>query len=78
MKINIRDQLPKYLGEVKLLTTKCCILEVEKLGPNVSGAAMILKQFPVHKCGHEDAPKPAFKCLRSMLKENNPQRFQSV
>jgi hypothetical protein len=33
MKINIRDQLPKYLGEVKLLTTKCCILEVEKLGP---------------------------------------------
>jgi hypothetical protein len=34
MKINIRDQLPKYLGEVKLLTTKCCILEAEKLGPS--------------------------------------------
>ena len=33
MKINFRDQLPKYLGETKLLTTKCCILEVEKLGP---------------------------------------------
>jgi len=35
MKINIRDQLPKYLGEVKLLTTKCCILEAEKLGPGM-------------------------------------------
>ena len=43
-KVNIKDQLPKYLGDVKLLTTKCCIQEVEKLGPELFGAAVILKQ----------------------------------
>jgi hypothetical protein len=40
----------------------------------LSGATMILKQFPIHKCGHEDAPKPAAKCVKSMLGVNNPQR----
>ena len=30
--------------KVKLLTTKCCIDEMEKLGPPVFGALMILKQ----------------------------------
>lgn len=31
-KLNIQDQLPKYLGEVKLLTTPCVIVETESLG----------------------------------------------
>lgn len=32
-KINIREQLPKYFkAEVKLLTTQCVVLEMEKLG----------------------------------------------
>ena len=52
-KVNIRDQLPKYLGEVKLLTTKCCIMECEKLGSEIFGATVILKQFGIHKCGHD-------------------------
>ena len=51
--MNIRDQLPKYLGEVKLLTTKCCIMECEKLGSEIFGATVILKQFGIHKCGHD-------------------------
>ena len=67
MKVNIRDQLPKYLGEVKLLTTKCCIMECEKLGSDVFGATKILKQFGIHKCGHDQESKPAYKCLKSML-----------
>ena len=62
MKVNIKDQLPKYLGDVKLLTTQCCILEAEKLGPDLFGALLILKQFPIHKCGHPtDDPRPAAK-----------------
>ena len=47
MKINIRDQLPKYLGEVKLLTTKCCILEAEKLGPSTKISLQTLFSFVV-------------------------------
>jgi len=74
-KVNIKDQLPKYLGEVKLLTTKCCIQEIEKLGPALFGAGVILKQFAVHKCGHDDEPKPAAKCIKSMLGTGNPSRY---
>ena len=59
-----------------MLTTQCCIMELEKLGPELFGALMILKQFPVHKCGHSDNPKPAIKCLKSMLEENNPNRLE--
>lgn len=75
MKVNIREQLPKYLGEVKLLTTKCAILECEKLGSPLFGALMILKQFPVHKCGHDQEAKPAMKCLKSMLGADNKNRY---
>ena len=74
MKVNIREQMPKYLGDVKLLTTKCCILEAERLGPTLYGATTILKQFSVHKCGHDDDPKPAAKCLKSMIGTENPNR----
>ena len=75
MKVNIKEQLPKYLGDVKLLTTKCCIQEVEKLGPELFGATVILKQFAVHKCGHDDEPKPASKCIKSMLGAKNENRY---
>jgi len=74
-KVNIKDQLPKYLGDVKLLTTKCCIQEVEKLGSDLFGATVILKQFPVHKCDHDSEPKPASKCIKSMLGTKNPNRY---
>lgn len=76
MKVNIREQIPKYLGEVKLLTTRCCILEVEKLGAAVFGAAVILKQFTVHNCGHTGAePRPAAKCLKEMVAQNPGRRY---
>jgi len=70
-KINIKEQLPKYFnGEVKCLTTLCAIQELEKLGPPLYGASLILKQFPVHKCGHTaEAPKPAIKCVKALVSE---------
>ena len=72
----IKEQMPKYIGqEVKILTTKCAIVETEKLGPELFGASKILKQFAIHKCGHEEEPVPALKCLRSMVKEENSQRY---
>ena len=76
MQINIKEQMPKYIGqEVKILTTKCAIAETEKLGPELFGATKVLKQFAIHKCGHEEDPQPALKCLRSMVKEENSQRY---
>ena len=56
-KVNIRDQLPKFLGDVKLLTTACCIKELEtlqKLDSSVYGALMITKTFQVFKCNHKE------------------------
>ena len=75
MKVNIKDQLPKYLGEVKLLTTKCCIEECgpKKLG--LYGAEVILKQFGIHKCAHEEDTKPAMKCLKNMVGTENKNRY---
>ena len=75
MKVNIKDQLPKYLGEVKLLTTKCCIEECEKLGPSLFGATVILKQFGIHKCAHSEESKPAMKCLKNMVGTDNKNRY---
>lgn len=74
-KININDQLVKYLsGEIKVVTTPCAILEVEKLGPAVYGAMLILKQFPVHQCGHK-TPVLATKCLKTMIASSNENKY---
>jgi len=75
-KFSIQEQLPKYFqAETKLLTTQCVILETEKLGPKVYGAMLIVKQFAVHRCGHEKNPTSGSKCLRSMLGKDNPSRY---
>lgn len=34
------------------------------------GASLIVKQFPVRKCGHEKKPISASQCLLSLMKEN--------
>ena len=52
----------RYLGEVRVLTTSCCITELERLGPALYGALTIAKTFPVYKCGHKVAV-PASQCL---------------
>ncbi len=82
-KVNIREQLPKYFGaDVTVVTTACCLLELEHLAqinPSLRSTCFVLKQFPLHKCGHEkDATRRAgAKCLKSMLGTNNPERFAS-
>merc|ERR1719211_72266 len=73
-KVNIKDQLPKYLGEVRLLTTSCCITELESLGPQLYGAMMIAKNFPIFKCGHKKAIS-ASECIKAMVGKANSQHF---
>jgi U3 small nucleolar RNA-associated protein 23 len=69
-KINLNEQIPKYLCDtVKLLTTVCVVTETEKLGPVLYGASLIVKQFPVRKCGHEKKPISASQCLHSLMNE---------
>lgn len=36
---------------------------------------MIIKQFAIHRCGHNDKPVPGSVCLESMLGVNNPNRY---
>lgn len=75
-KINIQDNMPRYLqGELKLITTQCVLIETENLGSSVLGALTILKQYVIHKCGHEGKPIPASKCLLSMVKGGNEQHY---
>ena len=61
----------RYLGEVRLLTTACCIKELEELrtlNPEVYGALMITKSFPVYKCGHREAVSGQ-ECVLSLVRE---------
>ncbi|ALC40029.1 CG17652 [Drosophila busckii] len=70
-KIIIEEQIKKYFQcQAKLLTTQCVILEAEALGAPLTGATSIVKQFHVHKCGHEGKPVAAADCIKSMTKDN--------
>lgn len=62
-------------AEVKLLTTQCVILESEDLGHKIFGSTKILKQFPVHKCGHEKNRVTGAECLKSMIKNCKNARY---
>ncbi|CAA2977401.1 rRNA-processing UTP23 homolog, partial [Olea europaea subsp. europaea] len=69
-KVNIQDQLPRYLkGQCKLLTTACVIDETKRLGKPVHGAFLIVSQFGIHDCGHEK-PISASRCLASFIIES--------
>lgn len=78
-KFNIQEQLKKYFqSELKLLTTPCIISEAEKLGifsAQVNGATQIVKQYAIHRCGHEKKPISGSKCLLSMIGKDNSSRY---
>ncbi|XP_023307575.2 rRNA-processing protein UTP23 homolog [Lucilia cuprina] len=70
-KVIIEEQIKKYFQtQVKLLTTQCIILEAESLGAPLTGATQIVKQFYVHKCGHEGKPVTAAECIKQMTKDS--------
>ncbi|KTG40221.1 hypothetical protein cypCar_00001538 [Cyprinus carpio] len=75
-KIQIKEQLPKYLmGEVQLCTTNCALKELETLAKDLYGAKLILQKFQIRKCKHMKDPVPASECLLSMLGETNPHHY---
>uniref|UniRef100_H3CJ53 rRNA-processing protein UTP23 homolog n=1 Tax=Tetraodon nigroviridis TaxID=99883 RepID=H3CJ53_TETNG len=75
-KIQIKEQLPKYLmGEVQLCTTNCALKELESLGKELYGAKIILQRYQMRKCQHMKSPVPASECLLSLLEETNPHHY---
>lgn len=74
--VNIADNLSRYLqADLKLLTTQCAIIEAESLGPKVFGALQILKQYAIHKCGHEGKPILGADCFLSMVGKTNDKHY---
>ncbi|XP_023667620.2 rRNA-processing protein UTP23 homolog [Paramormyrops kingsleyae] len=75
-KIQIKEQMPKYLmGELQLCTTNCVLKELESLGKELYGAKIILQRFQTRHCAHFKDPVPASQCLISMLEETNPHHY---
>uniref|UniRef100_V9L1Y3 rRNA-processing protein UTP23 homolog n=1 Tax=Callorhinchus milii TaxID=7868 RepID=V9L1Y3_CALMI len=75
-KIQIKEQMPKYLmAEVQLCTTGCVLKELESLGEEVYGAKLIAQRFQVRSCPHFKNPVAASVCLLSMVQNNNPHHY---
>ncbi|KAI6226956.1 Protein of unknown function DUF652 domain containing protein [Aphelenchoides besseyi] len=65
-KINLREQMPKYIdAPVELYTTNCVIEELKRLGNEVFGALKICEQFEVAKCPHTPL-RTAAHCMEHM------------
>lgn len=54
------------------------VIEMESFGHKLTGAAIILKQFAIHKCGHEGKPVTGSECMLSMLGKNNENHYITV
>ncbi|NWS21350.1 UTP23 protein, partial [Pachyramphus minor] len=75
-KIQIREQLPGYLGgAAQLCTTRCVIKELELLGKALYGAKLIAQRFEVRNCSHHKDPVSGSTCLLSMIEDGNPHHF---
>ncbi|VDM99417.1 unnamed protein product [Thelazia callipaeda] len=67
-KINLREQMPKYLNdEVDICVTSCVLKELENLGSTVYGALHICKQFDIEPCPHEPI-RTAVECIKHMAR----------
>ncbi|XP_069110309.1 rRNA-processing protein UTP23 homolog [Argopecten irradians] len=68
-KVNISDQMPRYLeGEVNVLTTECIKAECAAFGTLLYGPLKILQQFNVQHCKHSK-PVKAARCIQSIVKK---------
>jgi len=72
-KINLREQLPKYLGTgVEIFTTKCVLEELKLLGNELYGALKICENFEVVKCPHNPI-RTAASCMERLgRRSKNP------
>lgn len=75
-RIQLRDQLPRYLmGEIQLCTTRCVLKELETLGQELYGAKLIAQKCQVRNCPHVKSPVSGSECLLSMVGEENPHHY---
>ncbi|KAM6283092.1 rRNA-processing protein UTP23 homolog [Porphyrio hochstetteri] len=75
-KIQIREQLPGYLGgATQLCTTRCVLKELESLGKALYGAKLIAQRFQLRNCSHHKDPVSGLACLLSMIEEGNPHHY---
>ncbi|XP_014459347.2 rRNA-processing protein UTP23 homolog isoform X1 [Alligator mississippiensis] len=75
-KIQIREQLPGYLGgATQLCTTRCVLKELESLGKELYGAKLIAQRFQVRHCSHFEDPVSGSACLLSMIQDGNPHHY---
>ncbi|KRZ72922.1 rRNA-processing protein UTP23 -like protein, partial [Trichinella papuae] len=78
-KVNIREQIQKYLQEdVLIYTTACVLQELELLGGHFHGALLIAKQYKCLKCKHmvqKEKPCSASWCLQKLVGKENSKKY---
>uniref|UniRef100_A0A8C9BJE7 rRNA-processing protein UTP23 homolog n=2 Tax=Phocoena sinus TaxID=42100 RepID=A0A8C9BJE7_PHOSS len=75
-RIQLREQLPRYLmGETQLCTTRCVLKELETLGKDLYGAKLIAQKCQVRNCPHFKNSVSGSECLLSMVEDGNPHHY---
>ncbi|CAE7520485.1 rRNA-processing protein UTP23-like [Symbiodinium microadriaticum] len=75
-RIHVKEQLPKMLeGRTTPMTTGCILAELRSLGDRALGAAVIAKGYYRVKCGHDEHPIGASKCILEQIGRTNDRRF---
>lgn len=75
-RIQLREQLPRYLmGETQLCTTRCVLKELETLGKELYGAKLIAQKCQVRNCPHFKSAVSGSECLLSMVDDGNPHHY---
>ncbi|XP_075405458.1 rRNA-processing protein UTP23 homolog [Tenrec ecaudatus] len=75
-RIQLREQLPRYLqAETQLCTTRCVLKELETLGKELYGAKLIAQKCQVRHCPHFKNAVSGSECLLSMVGEGNPHHY---
>lgn len=75
-RIQLREQLPRYLmGETQLCTTRCVLKELESLGKELYGAKLIAQRCQLRSCSHFKDAVSGAECLLSMIEDGNPHHF---
>lgn len=75
-RIQLREQLPRYLmGETQLCTTRCVLKELEMLGKDLYGAKLIAQKCQVRNCPHLKEATSGSECLLSMIEDGNPHHY---
>ncbi|XP_076455974.1 rRNA-processing protein UTP23 homolog [Babylonia areolata] len=72
-KVNIWDQLPRYLGgDVRLYTTSCALKELEAFGKLLYGPLKVMRDYKISACPHKEFGVDPVDCLRKTIKRSHP------